>query len=118
MKHHPDRGGCHEVMTAVNSEYDSLFPQLKNVHKTKDGETYTAKQDSTVIILATPGQRSRNIRTRILQHADRHSRNTVRGKMILQPHGKEFFHFTVSRFLHSAVRSFLHSTVSTFLSGR
>jgi curved DNA-binding protein CbpA len=47
MKHHPDRGGDHEIMTAVNDEYDRLFPKLKNVHKTKDGETYTAKQDST-----------------------------------------------------------------------
>ena len=45
-KHHPDRGGNVDTMKAVNAEYDALFPQLKNVHKTRDGETYTAKQDS------------------------------------------------------------------------
>ncbi|MDR0326589.1 MAG: molecular chaperone DnaJ [Oscillospiraceae bacterium] len=47
FQHHPDRGGSHEDMKAVNNEYDSLFPRLKNVHKTKDGETYTAKQATT-----------------------------------------------------------------------
>ena len=34
---------------------------------------------------------------------------TVRGKMILPPHGKEFFHAAVSRFLHPSVRTFLHA---------
>ncbi len=33
---------------------------------------------------------------------------TVGGKMILPPHGKEFFHSTVSSFLHPAVSTFLH----------
>lgn len=33
----------------------------------------------------------------------------VRGKMILPPHGKEFFHAAVSRFLHPSVRTFLHA---------
>ena len=31
---------------------------------------------------------------------------TVRGKMILPPHGKEFFHAAVSSFLHPSVRTF------------
>ena len=47
VKHHPDRGGSTEAMQAVNNEYDELFPRLKDVHKTKDGEKYTAKQETT-----------------------------------------------------------------------
>ena len=47
MQHHPDRGGDTEIMKIVNAEYDALFEVLKDVHKTKDGETYTAKQAST-----------------------------------------------------------------------
>jgi len=46
MMHHPDRGGDHETMSAINNEYDRLFPKLKNIHKTKDGDTYTATSDS------------------------------------------------------------------------
>jgi len=34
-------------MKEVNAEYDALFLTLKNVHKNKDGETYTAYQEST-----------------------------------------------------------------------
>jgi curved DNA-binding protein CbpA len=45
--HHPDRGGNAETMKAVNNEYDELFPRLKNIHATKDGETYTARQETT-----------------------------------------------------------------------
>jgi len=44
FKYHPDRGGSNEVMKAVNSEYDELFETLKDIHRTKDGEIYTAKQ--------------------------------------------------------------------------
>ena len=44
FQHHPDRGGDEENMKAINNEYDELFPKLKNIHQTKDGETYTAKQ--------------------------------------------------------------------------
>jgi len=44
MQHHPDRGGDTETMKAINAEYDRLFPLLKDTHKTKDGETYTARQ--------------------------------------------------------------------------
>jgi len=46
-KHHPDRGGDTATMQAINAEYDELFPRLKDTHKTKDGETYTARQEST-----------------------------------------------------------------------
>jgi len=44
LKHHPDMGGNTETMKAINNEYDKLFPKLKDVHQTKDGTTYTAKQ--------------------------------------------------------------------------
>ena len=44
MKHHPDKGGDTETMKKVNVEYDLLFPKLKDVHKTKDGQTYTANK--------------------------------------------------------------------------
>jgi curved DNA-binding protein CbpA len=47
MEHHPDRGGDIEAMKAINNEYDLLFPKLKDVHKTKDGQTYTARETST-----------------------------------------------------------------------
>ena len=47
MEHHPDRGGDIEAMKAVNNEYDKLFPFLKDVHKTRDGETYAARQTTT-----------------------------------------------------------------------
>ena len=46
MQHHPDRGGKTEDMKAVNKEYDELFSKLKNVHKTKEGETYTAREEN------------------------------------------------------------------------
>ena len=47
FQHHPDCGGDIEAMKAVNNEYDELFPQLKDIHQNKDGETYTAKQATT-----------------------------------------------------------------------
>ena len=47
MAHHPDRGGDDETMKAINAEYDALFLILKDIHKNKDGETYTARQAST-----------------------------------------------------------------------
>jgi len=46
LKHHPDMGGNTETMKAINNEYDKLFPKLKDVHQTKDGTTYTAKQET------------------------------------------------------------------------
>jgi curved DNA-binding protein CbpA len=45
--HHPDRGGNSESMKQINNEYDALFPHLKDVHQTKDGTTYTARQASS-----------------------------------------------------------------------
>jgi len=47
FKYHPDRGGSNEVMKVINTEYDELFEILKDIHKTKDGETYTAKQETS-----------------------------------------------------------------------
>ena len=47
MTYHPDRGGDTEAMKKINAEYDILFPKLKDIHKTKDGETYTARQETT-----------------------------------------------------------------------
>lgn len=47
MQHHPDRGGDGEVMKAINNEYDELFPRLKDIRKTREGETYTARQTTT-----------------------------------------------------------------------
>ena len=47
MQYHLDRGGDSEVMKAVNSEYDELFAKLKDIHKTREGETYTARNSTT-----------------------------------------------------------------------
>ena len=47
MQHHPDRGGSDDMMKGVNAKYEELFPKLKDVHKTKEGKTYTAHQEST-----------------------------------------------------------------------
>lgn len=44
MKHHPDIGGAEADMKEINSEYDQLFEQLKNIHEAANGETYTAQQ--------------------------------------------------------------------------
>lgn len=40
MKHHPDRGGDTATMQEINAEYDKVFPQLKNKHKTAEGKAY------------------------------------------------------------------------------
>ena len=45
--HHPDSGGDADTMKAINNEYDTLFPKLKNVHQNKDGETYTKESTET-----------------------------------------------------------------------
>jgi hypothetical protein len=34
-------------MKAVNSEYDELFQRLKDIHRTKDGETYRVKEETS-----------------------------------------------------------------------
>ena len=46
QKHHPDNGGDSDTMKAINSEYSRLFPKLKDIHQTKDGEKFTAKESS------------------------------------------------------------------------
>jgi curved DNA-binding protein CbpA len=46
-KHHPDKGGSDKEMQAVNAEYDRLFAKLKDVHRNKDGETYTRETAET-----------------------------------------------------------------------
>lgn len=47
MEHHPDRGGSTEAIQQINAEYESLFARLKDIHKTAEGTTYTAKTAST-----------------------------------------------------------------------
>ena len=44
MLHHPDKGGNTATMQAIKNEYDDLFPKLKDVHKDREGKTYTAKK--------------------------------------------------------------------------
>ena len=34
-------------MKTINNEYAELFPKLKDIHKNKDGETYTARDTTT-----------------------------------------------------------------------
>ena len=46
FKHHPDKGGKTSDMQEINAEYDKLFAKLKNVHKSANGETYTAKEET------------------------------------------------------------------------
>lgn len=43
---HPDNGGDAEEFKAMMNEYAEAFKRLKNVHKTQEGETYTAHQES------------------------------------------------------------------------
>ena len=43
---HPDNGGDAEAFKAMMNEYTEAFKRLKNVHKTQEGETYTARQES------------------------------------------------------------------------
>jgi len=45
--HHPDNGGNAETMKQVNAEYSQLFDTLKDIHKTKDGTTYTKESTET-----------------------------------------------------------------------
>lgn len=47
MKHHPDCGGSTTDMQAINAEYDILFEQLKTVHTTSTGDTYTVNTHET-----------------------------------------------------------------------
>ena len=45
--HHPDNGGNTATMQAVNAEYSALFPKLKDIHQTKDGERYTSRKETS-----------------------------------------------------------------------
>ena len=47
MQYHPDMGGSTEAMQEINNQYDNLFSKYKNIHKNKDGETYTAREETT-----------------------------------------------------------------------
>ncbi|MBQ2174400.1 MAG: molecular chaperone DnaJ [Alphaproteobacteria bacterium] len=47
LKYHPDLGGDTQTMQAINNEYEQMFKALKNKHKTADGRTYTAKEETT-----------------------------------------------------------------------
>ena len=47
VKHHPDLGGKTSDMQEINNEYDRLFAELKNVHETAEGKTYTSKTENT-----------------------------------------------------------------------
>ena len=38
---------CPTAKKINQSEYDKLFPKLKDVHQTKDGDTYTSKQETS-----------------------------------------------------------------------
>lgn len=46
MTHHPDRGGNTVDMQEINSEYDSLFQRLKDIHRAASGATYTAREST------------------------------------------------------------------------
>ena len=46
-KLHPDNGGSDQEFKNMMQEYKIVFDRLKNIHKTKDGETYQQKEEST-----------------------------------------------------------------------
>lgn len=41
---HPDHGGTTEQMQELNKEYTDLFNKYKDIHKDKEGKTYTARE--------------------------------------------------------------------------
>lgn len=47
LRHHPDLGGNTADMQEINNEYDLLFERLKNVHRSADGNVYTARTATT-----------------------------------------------------------------------
>ena len=50
--YHPDinkEPNATETMQEINNEYSRLWEQLKNIHATKDGETYTSKETTTEV---------------------------------------------------------------------
>lgn len=46
-KLHPDLGGNAEEFKVMQAEYERMWERLKNVHKTAEGKTYTAKAETT-----------------------------------------------------------------------
>lgn len=44
---HPDNGGNAEDFKSMMSEYKTAFDRLKNVHQSKDGDTYEKKTETT-----------------------------------------------------------------------
>lgn len=48
-KYHPDIAGAEftATMQEINSEFEKAFEKYKNIHENKDGEQYTAEQNST-----------------------------------------------------------------------
>lgn len=48
-KYHPDLNrdtDTTDIMKQINAEYEELFNKYKNIHKTAEGETYTAKENT------------------------------------------------------------------------
>ena len=45
-KLHPDLGGNAEEFKVMQAEYERLWERLKNIHKTSEGKTYTAKTET------------------------------------------------------------------------
>lgn len=52
VKFHPDLGGNLETMQAINNEYDLIAEQLKNIHESVNGDTYTSEQSENTEIPA------------------------------------------------------------------
>lgn len=49
FKYHPDSpNGNEEITKVINSEYDFLFPRLKNTFTNSKGEQYTKQNDESV----------------------------------------------------------------------
>ncbi len=43
---HPDNGGTGEELKEINAEFKVWFEKYKNIHTSKDGKTYTSKQQT------------------------------------------------------------------------
>lgn len=97
MKHHPDVGGNLEIMQDVNLEYESIFQQVKNKHKNKDGEFYTKDTEevaSEFIDLIAELLKLNNINIEIIGSfvwvsGDTKSHKEVLKKLGLRWHGKK-----------------------------
>lgn len=49
-KYHPDLNrdiDTNAIMAEINNEYSELFNRYKNIHENSEGETYTAKEETT-----------------------------------------------------------------------